>query len=64
MDEDRRKTHEQLIAEGKRKVSQFQPASKWCPWSKEAMRYIWNRVKDEVAPWWAECSKECYSSAF
>ncbi len=28
------------------------------------MRYIWNRVKDEIAPWWAENSKECYSSAF
>jgi putative transposase len=40
------------------------PASEWCPWSKEAMRYVWNRVKDEVAPWWAENSKECYSSGF
>ena len=28
------------------------------------MRYLWNRTKDEVAPWWAENSKEAYSSAF
>ncbi|MHB1555098.1 MAG: hypothetical protein ACYCZP_14415, partial [Acidimicrobiales bacterium] len=47
-----------------RKHEKLNPVSEWCPWSKEAMRYIWNRVKDEVAPWWAENSKECYSSAF
>lgn len=28
------------------------------------MRFVWNRVKDDVAPWWKENSKECYSSAF
>jgi putative transposase len=63
LNETRKKNHERLIAEGKRKQSQFRPVSKWCPWSGEALRYIWNREKDEVAPWWAENSKECYSSA-
>lgn len=31
-------------------------------WSAYALRKSWNRVKHEVAPWWAECSKETYSS--
>ena len=26
------------------------------------MRWAWNRAKDGVAPWWAENSKEAYSS--
>ena len=26
------------------------------------LRKRWNRVKPEVAPWWAECSKEAYSN--
>ena len=34
------------------------------PWSLPALRRIWNQEKDDVAPWWAENSKECYSSAF
>jgi putative transposase len=32
------------------------------PWSAYAMRKLWNRVKDTVAPWWPENSKEAYSS--
>jgi putative transposase len=32
------------------------------PWTLEALRKRWNQVKDEVAPWWAENSKECYSA--
>jgi putative transposase len=64
LNEKRRRDHERLVAEGTRKESQFHPVSEWCPWSKEALRYLWNRLKDEVAPWWAENSKECYSSAF
>jgi putative transposase len=32
------------------------------PWSLPALRREWNRVKDEVAPWWRENSKEAYSS--
>jgi putative transposase len=32
------------------------------PWELGALRKEWNRVKDQVAPWWSENSKECYSS--
>ncbi|MGH9042231.1 MAG: IS607 family element RNA-guided endonuclease TnpB [Acidimicrobiia bacterium] len=32
------------------------------PWSLPALRREWNRVKGELAPWWAENSKEAYSS--
>lgn len=31
-------------------------------WSAYSLRKRWNRVKAEVAPWWAECSKEAYST--
>lgn len=30
-------------------------------WSHAALRKMWNQVKDEVAPWWADNSKEAYS---
>lgn len=32
------------------------------PWSLPALRREWNRAKAEVAPWWAQNSKEAYSS--
>jgi len=32
------------------------------PWTLEALRKRWNQVKDEVAPWWAEHSKEAYAA--
>src|SRR5687768_10678248 len=32
------------------------------PWSLPALRRAWNRAKHEVAPWWADNSKEAYSS--
>jgi putative transposase len=32
------------------------------PWSLPELRREWNRAKAEVAPWWAENSKEAYSS--
>ena len=32
------------------------------PWSLPALRREWNKAKAEVAPWWAQCSKEAYSS--
>jgi hypothetical protein len=63
MNEGRRKTHVAEVAAGERK-GDYRPVSEPVPWSAEAMRYVWNRMKDEVAPWWAESSKECYSSAF
>jgi putative transposase len=31
-------------------------------WSMYSMRKAWNQAKDEVAPWWPECSKEAYAS--
>jgi IS605 OrfB family transposase len=31
-------------------------------WSLYAMRKDWNQAKAEVAPWWAECSKEAYNT--
>src|SRR5262249_39670673 len=34
----------------------------WRYWSLPALRREWNRVKDQVAPWWAENSKEAYST--
>jgi putative transposase len=32
------------------------------PWSLPALRRLWNAAKAEVAPWWAENSKEAFSS--
>ena len=32
------------------------------PWTLPALRREWNRIKDQVAPWWADNSKEAYSS--
>ena len=31
-------------------------------WSAYGLRKTWNRAKDTVAPWWADNSKEAYSS--
>lgn len=31
-------------------------------WSAYSLRKVWNAVKDEVAPWWGENSKEAYAS--
>ena len=32
------------------------------PWTLAALRHEWNRAKHQVAPWWADNSKEAYSS--
>jgi putative transposase len=32
------------------------------PWTLPDLRWEWNRAKHQVAPWWAENSKEAYSS--
>ncbi|MFF2149125.1 IS607 family element RNA-guided endonuclease TnpB, partial [Kitasatospora sp. NPDC058190] len=29
-------------------------------WSMYSLRKAWNQAKDDVAPWWAQCSKEAY----
>jgi putative transposase len=31
-------------------------------WSLPALRRTWNAAKHEVAPWWAECSKEAFNT--
>ncbi|WP_433309059.1 IS607 family element RNA-guided endonuclease TnpB [Micromonospora sp. CA-269861] len=31
-------------------------------WSLPALRKTWNTAKDEVAPWWRECSKEAFNT--
>jgi IS605 OrfB family transposase len=31
-------------------------------WSLYSLRRDWNAAKDEVAPWWRECSKEAFST--
>ena len=64
MNEKRQKEHEAKVASGQRKPGEYQAVSEWFPRGKEAMRFVWNRIKDDVAPWWAENSKECYSGAF
>jgi putative transposase len=40
-------------------VDQLTPSLSWSAYS---LRKLWNRVKDEIAPWWAENSKEAYAS--
>jgi IS605 OrfB family transposase len=32
------------------------------PWTLPDLRWEWNRAKQDVAPWWAENSKEAYNS--
>ncbi|WP_101834028.1 IS607 family element RNA-guided endonuclease TnpB, partial [Frankia canadensis] len=32
------------------------------PWTLPALRLRWNQVKNDVAPWWTECSKEAFSA--
>jgi putative transposase len=32
------------------------------PWTLPELRREWNRAKEQIAPWWAENSKEAYSS--
>jgi putative transposase len=31
-------------------------------WNLPALRRAWNAIKGEVAPWWAECSKEAFNT--
>ena len=38
------------------------PSHKSVGWDLGSLRWAWNRAKNEVAPWWAENSKEAYSS--
>jgi putative transposase len=38
------------------------PSHESVGWDLGSLRWAWNRAKDEVAPWWAQNSKEAYSS--
>ena len=38
------------------------PAHESVDWDLGALRKVWNQDKQQVAPWWAANSKECYSS--
>jgi putative transposase len=38
------------------------PAHESVGWDLASLRWAWNRAKGEVAPWWADNSKEAYSS--
>jgi len=38
------------------------PSHASVPWTLGGLRTRWNHIKDEVAPWWAENSKESYSA--
>lgn len=40
------------------------PGHEAVDWNAAAFRKQWNHDKNEIAPWWAENSKECYSSGF
>ncbi len=31
-------------------------------WNLPALRRVWNQAKGEVAPWWAQCSKEAFNT--
>lgn len=54
-----------------RQGASLEDAKKWANemaepdiWTPFGMRKVWNRLKAGEAPWWAENSKEVYSSAF
>jgi putative transposase len=34
----------------------------WQGWSLPSLRRTWNEIKHQVAPWWAECSKEAFNT--
>jgi len=44
------------------KAKQADPDHVSVPWTLAGLRKRWNQVKGEVAPWWPENSKECYSA--
>jgi putative transposase len=52
---------EQRAAEASYGVAESE-LTPWRPWSLPALRRQWNRVKHDVAPWWAENSKEAYNT--
>jgi putative transposase len=43
-------------------AKRLDPSHESVNWTQAALRKVWNQVKGEVAPWWANNSKEAYSS--
>jgi putative transposase len=43
-------------------AKKLDPGHESVEWTQAALRKRWNQVKDEVAPWWANNSKEAHSS--
>ena len=60
----RRYAHNWALAQVKADMDakKANPEHESVPWTLKALRQRWNQVKAEVAPWWAENSKECYGS--
>ncbi len=60
----RRYAHNWALAQVKADMDakKADPEHESVPWTLAALRQRWNQVKAEVAPWWAENSKECYGS--
>jgi putative transposase len=61
--------HRALVGLALRQGASADQAGAWAtevtgpvPWSLPALRRRWNQEKAEVAPWWADNSKESYSS--
>ena len=66
---DRIQGHRVLAALAVRQGAGLDEARAWAdevggpaPWTLPALRREWNRAKAEVAPWWAQNSKEAYNS--
>lgn len=66
---DRIQGHRVLAALAMRQGAALDEAWVWAaevggpvPWTLPALRREWNRAKAEVAPWWAQNSKEAYNS--
>lgn len=60
---ERERVAEQALVEGfSPREAKAMAAQVAVPWSLPALRREWNEAKTEVAPWWAENSKEAYSS--
>jgi putative transposase len=60
----RRKAFNWGLAQGKADLdaNAVDPGHESVGWDLGSLRWAWNRAKDQVAPWWAENSKEAYSS--
>jgi putative transposase len=61
---ERQRVEEATLGEGlgAREARALAAATVALPWTLPALRREWNCAKAEVAPWWAENSKEAYSS--